>query len=262
MVFYFSGSGNSYYVASMISENLNTPLISMADALKKREMNFDAREDNVCGFVFPIHFWGVPYLVTEFIKNLQLKTNDNTYVFVVFTCGGDTGYAPQEFEKMLKKIHVNLSAVYSIQQIDIFVPIFKIPDKDKRDKEVLKAKVETENILNHIKNLDKGDFNTNKNKLAFLETKLLYPMYSYYRNTSKFRVSDICTACKKCEKICPLNVIEIIDNKPVWKQKKCTLCFACLHICPAQAINYGKVLFIFDSKNKGRYRNPYAPKGY
>ncbi len=47
MVFYFSGSGNSYYVASMISENLNTPLISMADALKKREMNFDAREDNV-----------------------------------------------------------------------------------------------------------------------------------------------------------------------------------------------------------------------
>ena len=262
MVFYFSGSGNSYYVANMLSVGLDTPLISMADALKKRDMNFDARADGTCGFVFPVHFWGVPYLVTEFINNMQLKTNDDTYVYVVFTCGGDTGNAPKEFEKLMKNIHVKLSAVFSIQQIDIFVPIFKIPDKDKRDKEVLKAKIETENILNHIKAQEKGDFNTNKNKFALLETKLLYPMYSYYRNTSKFRVSDMCTACKKCEKICPLGVIEIIDNKPVWKQKKCTLCFACLHICPAQAINYGKMLFIFDSKNKGRYRNPYAPKGY
>ena len=59
-----------------------------------------------------------------------------------------------------------------------------------------------------------------------------------------------------------LKIIEIKDNKPIWKQKKCTLCFAFMHICPAQAINYGNVLFFFDSKNKGRYRNPYAPKSY
>lgn len=262
MVFYFSGSGNSYHVASILSESLKTPLISMAESLKKREMSFDARNDKTCGFVFPIHFWGVPYLVTEFIKHLHIKTNDETYVYVVFTCGGDTGNAPKEFEKLLKSIHVKLSAVFSIQQIDIFVPVFKIPDKDKVDKEILKAKIETENILTHISAKDKGDFNINKNRFAFLETKLLYPMYSYYRNTSKFRVSDTCTACRKCEKICPLNVIEIINHKPVWKKKKCTLCLACLHICPTQAIDYGRMLFIFDSKNKGRYRNPFAPKGY
>lgn len=262
MVFYFSGSGNSYYAAKLLSEGIDTPLISIADSLKKMEMNFDARQDKVCGFVMPVHFWGVPYIVTEFMKNIQLKTNDDTYVFVVFTCGGDTGQAPKQFEKMLKQLHINLNAVFSIKQIDIFVPIFKVPPKDKRDEEVLKAKIECENILMHINARDNGDFNLNKNKLAYLETKLLYPMYSYYRNTSKFRVSDMCTACKKCEKICPLHVIEIIDNKPVWKKKKCTLCLACLHICPSQAINYGKVLFFFDSKNKGRYRNPYAPKGY
>ena len=87
MVFYFSGSGNSYYVANMLSVGLDTPLISMADALKKREMNFDARADGTCGFVFPVHFWGVPYLVTEFINNMQLKTNDDTYVEVKSVAG-------------------------------------------------------------------------------------------------------------------------------------------------------------------------------
>ena len=116
MVFYFSGSGNSYYAAKLLSEGIDTPLISIADALKKMEMNFDARQDKVCGFVMPIHFWGVPYIVTEFMKNIQLKTNDDTYVFVVFTCGGDTGQAPKQFEKMLKQIHVKLNAVFSMTE--------------------------------------------------------------------------------------------------------------------------------------------------
>ena len=262
MIFYFSGSGNSHYAAYTIAEKLNTPLVSMAECLKNNSMNFDARQDKYCGFVFPIHFWGVPYLVTNFIKNMQLKMNEDTYVFAVFTCGGSTGSADKMLQKLLNKHNINLSSVFSVKQIDIFVPFFKIPEKDKREEVILKSQVDIESIVNHIINLDKGNFDENKGSLPFFTTTFLYPTYSYYRNTSKFRVSDICTACKKCEKVCPLNVIEIIDNKPVWKLKKCTLCFACLHICPAQAINYGKVLFFFDSKNKGRYRNPYAPKGY
>lgn len=262
MVFYFSGAGNSFQAAELISKSLNLPLISMAEKLKTKDFTFDARENNICGFVFPIHFWGVPYLVTEFIKNISLKITNNTYIFVVFTCGGDTGNADVKIKKLLNKSNIPLSAVFSIKQIDTFVPIFKIPNKDKRDESVLKATVEIENIINHIKILDKGNFNDNKTIFPKLMTSLFYPFYSHYRRTSKFRVSDICTACKKCEQICPMDIIKIIDNKPVWQQKKCTLCFACLHICPAQAINYGKVLFVFDSKNKGRYRNPYAHKGY
>lgn len=70
MIFYFSGSGNSHYAANIIAEKLDTPLVSMASYLKSSKLNFDARQDKYCGFVFPVHFWGVPYLVTEFIKNM------------------------------------------------------------------------------------------------------------------------------------------------------------------------------------------------
>ncbi len=262
MIFYFSGSGNSYYAANTIAEKLDTQLISMASCLKSSKMDFDARQDKYCGFVFPVHFWGVPYLVTEFIKNIHLKVSKETYVFAVYTCGGGAGNTAQMIKKLLKKVNIHLSSVFSIKQIDIFVPVFRIPQKNKREEVLLKSNIELENIITHIQNLDKGDFDDNKGPLPFIATTLFYPIYSYYRNTSKFRVSDLCTACKKCENICPLKVIEIKDSKPIWKQKKCTLCFSCLHICPAQSINYGKVLFFFDSKNKGRYRHPYAPKSY
>ena len=249
MIFYFSGSGNSYYAANMIAEKLDTQLISMAACLKSSKLDFDARQDKYCGFV-------------EFIKNMQLKLNNDIYVFAVYTCGGGAGNTSKMFEKLLKNSGVNLSSCFSVKQIDIFVPFFKIPPKNKREEIILKSNIEIENIIKHLQNFDKGDFDENKGSLPFITTTFLYPLYSYYRNTSKFRVSDLCTACKKCESICPLKVIEIKDGKPIWKQKKCTLCFACLHVCPAQAINYGKVLFFYDSKNKGRYRNPYAPKSY
>ena len=262
MIFYFSGSGNSYYAANVIAEKLDTPLISMAKCLQSSKLDFDARHDKYCGFVFPVHFWGVPYLVTEFIKNINMKLTSDTYVFAVYTCGGGAGNTSKMIEKLLKKSGITLSSVFSIKQIDIFDPLFKIPPKDKQEEVILKSNIELENIIKHIQNLDKGDYDENKGTLPFLATSILYPFYSYYRNTYKFRVSDLCTACKKCESICPLKIIEIKDNKPIWKQKKCTLCFACMHICPAQAINYGNVLFFFDSKNKGRYRNPYAPKSY
>lgn len=201
MIFYFSGSGNSYYAANVIAEKLDTPLISMAKCLQSSKLDFDARHDKYCGFVFPVHFWGVPYLVTEFIKNINMKLTSDTYVFAVYTCGGGAGNTSKMIEKLLKKSGITLSSVFSIKQIDIFVPLFKIPPKDKQEEVILKSNIELENIIKHIQNLDKGDYDENKGTLPFLATSILYPFYSYYRNTYKFRVSDLCTACKKCERI-------------------------------------------------------------
>ena len=103
MIFYFSGSGNSYYAANVIAEKLDTPLISMAKCLQSSKLDFDARHDKYCGFVFPVHFWGVPYLVTEFIKNINMKLTSDTYVFAVYTCGGGAGNTSKMIEKLLKK---------------------------------------------------------------------------------------------------------------------------------------------------------------
>lgn len=50
---------------------------------------------------------------------------------------------------------------------------------------------------------------------------------------------------------CPVNAIEIRDNKPVWMKDKCTMCLGCLHCCPKFAIQYGK-----NTKKHGRYKNP------
>ena len=256
MIFYFSGAGNSYYVAKKLSETLDQKIVSIADTLRTKDLYFDVTTDDSIGFVFPVHFWGVPYIVTQFLEQMHLKILPNTYVWIVLTCGGSTGNTINMAKDILKKQNIIVNASYSIQMTDVFVPLFKVPSKEVLNERLIKVNGFIDQVGMFLKNKDIGDIDIYRSKIAKLTTTTMYPLYSHYRNTSKFSVNDACIACKKCEKICPLDVIEVYEGKPVWKKKKCTICFACVHVCPVSAIDYGKVLFFFSSKGQGRYKAP------
>ena len=57
------------------------------------------------------------------------------------------------------------------------------------------------------------------------------------RNYSdKLRVDeDKCIGCGKCEKLCPMNNIRIVDKKVV-QNNRCTMCYRCINNCPKQAM--------------------------
>jgi len=54
-----------------------------------------------------------------------------------------------------------------------------------------------------------------------------------------FRVSERCNGCGTCSRICPVNNIDLVKGKPVWRHH-CEQCMACLHWCPRSALEYGK----------------------
>ncbi len=45
-----------------------------------------------------------------------------------------------------------------------------------------------------------------------------------------------CIACRKCEKECPFEAIEVIDNLAVIDYDKCTSCGKCIKVCPKKII--------------------------
>ncbi len=69
-------------------------------------------------------------------------------------------------------------------------------------------------------------------------------------NSLSFRSNNKCNGCGICMKICPVNNIEMVDNKPKWFEH-CVLCFACLQWCPKEAINAGSV-----TEGMPRYHHP------
>jgi uncharacterized protein (DUF362 family)/NAD-dependent dihydropyrimidine dehydrogenase PreA subunit len=50
-----------------------------------------------------------------------------------------------------------------------------------------------------------------------------------------------CTACRTCEKSCPVGAIEV-DGLPVFDTEKCTSCYCCYELCPEHAISLNRFI--------------------
>jgi len=67
IIYYYSGTGNSLWVARLLAAELGeTKLISMAHM----EEQHLASETEVVGLVFPVHIGGVPKMVLDTLKIL------------------------------------------------------------------------------------------------------------------------------------------------------------------------------------------------
>ena len=102
MIFYFSGTGNSKWIANQLSKVQKEDLVFIPDALRDGTSEFCLREDEKVGFVFPIYSWAPPAIVLRFIQKLSLKGYNGQYLFFVCSCGDDTGLTQKVLTKALK----------------------------------------------------------------------------------------------------------------------------------------------------------------
>ena len=240
MIYYFSGTGNSKFAANKIGRELNIKTISLNDNLKN-EINFlDNELDDYLGFVFPTYDYDIPYVIKDYLKEIEIKNiKENTFVFSIFTCGEKTGSSYDTLNKILKNKNIKLSSAYSIKMVDNSIPWFKPLTDEEKSNDLFKANNYLDQIIVDLKN-KKEIIKTDK-KLNFLIKFLIDKFFvPTQKKTKHFYVKDSCIGCGLCEKICSMNCIEIIDSKPKWNDNICSACLSCLHRCPKEAIQYNK----------------------
>ena len=82
-LYYFSGTGNSLVVARELKKNImNSKLIPIAKILKENKIIPDTEK---VGFIFPLYFWGLPKIIEDFLKKIDLS--NVKYIFCVTTSG-------------------------------------------------------------------------------------------------------------------------------------------------------------------------------
>ncbi len=49
------------------------------------------------------------------------------------------------------------------------------------------------------------------------------------------QISNACTECGLCARLCPMENITVKNDKAI-SGKRCTMCYRCINSCPARAI--------------------------
>lgn len=244
MIIYFSATGNSKYVAHRIAEATGDWARPIEEL--RWEKHLEAHAGGRLGIVCPTYFHGLPANVINFMESKKMYVGEGSYFYFVGTYGEVGGMAADMMADILKKRGLKLDAKYSVKMPDTWTPLFDVNDKAKIAEINNAAEKQIDEVIEHIKNNDKGDFVRDK-KMKFV-SKMTYKAYEKARETRNFEVSDACIGCKLCVKRCPIGIIAMKDGKPVWTTEQCIMCLGCYHRCPVNAINYGKATI-----GKGQY---------
>ena len=81
-IFYYTGTGNSLWIAKNLAEKLENEELHFIPNTK----NLSNMDLTNVGFVFPVYIWGVPAPILEFIENLQNFNPE--YCFAIAVNGG------------------------------------------------------------------------------------------------------------------------------------------------------------------------------
>ena len=241
LIFCFSGTGNSLKATKDIAEVLGDTEI----VLMKKAYKLSGKYDRI-GFVFPSYAGGVPKAVLAYIKALKIAENAADYFFTIVTCGGAARNTLPMLRDALAGTGISLNYGKELNTIGNYIAMYS-PRTDIE--EVLtSANKKIAVYAQEIKDTKTTSIGKSK-----LNAALFYKMGNQFfkMNAKKLNVSDSCTSCEQCEKLCPTKSIKIENGKPSFAWQTCSQCMACIQWCPKESINCGKKTI-----ERARYRNP------
>lgn len=252
MIFYFSGTGNSLYVAKNLSSNQGEELIAISKEMKQDKdfYEYDLKPGEKIIFVYPIYAWAPPAPVVKFISKIKLNNYKNNYLTAVVTCGENIGNNMKMLEKKLGAKGLKLNSGFSIVMPNNYIILGRADEDDIVNSKMSKALETIGEVNNLIGDKVRDVFKVETGPMPKVMTAIANPIFNKLAiNTKKFHVTDDCIGCKLCEQVCNTKCIKV-DKVPKWGDN-CCQCLACISYCPKEAIQYGKYTI-----NKKKYKNP------
>lgn len=243
MILYFSGTGNSRYVAEVIGKTTSDEIVSVNDLIKKGKLK-TLSSDRPFVFVCPTYSWRIPRILEEFINKTTFTGNRNVYFILTY---GDSDHGALHYVKRLcKKKDFILEGYAGVIMPENYIAMFNAPDKSEADLIIQKALPQILILAEQIKK--KQPFPkvhiTQRSRVKSLITNPLFYITSV--SAKGFYSTNTCISCGKCQQVCPLNNVTLVNEKPQWGNK-CTHCMACICACPKEAIEY-------KNKTQGKHR--------
>jgi ferredoxin len=236
-IYYYTGTGNSLWVARMIARGLENVTLA---SLSEWEGGAEGVDSEVLGLVFPVHIWGVPHRVVRFAR--ALKGLHPTYVFAVAVNGGQVSATLVQLRRILRESGITLSSGFAVTLPSNYIPWGGPGPREEQERLFQSALPRISRIATFVGSLRTGPMEKGPLWQRILFSAIYKLSFARIPRWDKeFWVDEKCNRCAICVKACPAHNIDMAapEGKPSWNHR-CEQCFACLQWCPRQAIQYGR----------------------
>lgn len=249
LILYFTGTGNSEYVAKRIEKETEEASLNLFQKIKDNDYT-ELYSDKPWVVVVPTYAWRIPRIAEKWMEETVLS--GNTDIYFVMTCGGNIGNAEKYLKALCSEKGMRYLGCFEIVMPENYIAMFSTPTKDEAVSIIEKAKTEMDKAIDFIK-LGKPFPERHVTVIDKMNSGIVNDLfYPVFVHAKKFYATEDCISCGLCEKVCPLSNVRLVNGKPIWADN-CTHCMACINRCPKEAIEYGK-----HSKGLPRY---ICPKG-
>jgi ferredoxin len=266
VIFYFSGTGNTWWVGKKLEEHLkNQGQKTKRFAIEAKKLSSDRVEKlvqkaDIIGIGYPIYGSDVPAIALQFIKELP-KIEEEKKAFVFTTMMEFSGDGAIVAKRLLQKKGfsvrqaVNIKMPNNVRLPHIIVRRFPIRNddeltkiKEKADKKALKL---AEKIATDKRWIEGADpFNIAGALMQRVPVRLI----GWTRWAKNFFVDEeSCIECMQCVDYCPTDNITFANGHFSWGEE-CIVCLRCYNLCPKDAIQYKKATL--NREKYPRYKGP------
>ena len=245
-LFYYTGTGNSLWAARTLAERLGDAALFSISCTRADAGRTDA---GAVGLVFPVHIWGVPRRVCEFVRTLP--GDPSRYHFAIAVNAGQVAATLMQLRGQMRERGLTLASGFGLVMPSNYIPWGGPGPEAEQRRRIALAREKIARIAAVVANresrpVEKGPLWQNLvftalNRLAFPRVPAM---------DRGFWVDGKCDACGVCRTVCPCGNIAWQGDRPVW-QHRCEQCLACIQWCPREAIQYGR-----KTPRTPRYRHP------
>ena len=232
---YFSGTGNSRYAAELFCREYDKDAI--AYTIEDDNVLEAVNSADMIVFSYPVQFSTVPKIVRDFVtRNRELWRNKK--FFVIATMGLFSGDGSGMLGRLLQSYGAEVTGGLHLKMPDSIADVKALKRPPEKNKELVKQA--EQKIKESVRQLKDGHPTQEGIGLLYRLAGFLgqraYFGHKTREYSSKLKIDkEKCVGCGKCEKLCPMKNITIVEQKAV-SGNCCTMCYRCINKCPRQAI--------------------------